>query len=107
MTVRYPQVKKMASPAALRERTLELGLDLPVDDVVDPAGPLSSTFVVRDGSAGERTVGNRFAILPMEGWDGTTDGRPTDLVRRRWGRFGASGCGLVWGEAPGRAPLGS
>ena len=25
----------------------------------------------------------------MEGWDGTTDGRPTDLVRRRWGRFGA------------------
>ena len=35
------------------------------------------------------TVGNRFAILPMEGWDGTTDGRPTDLVRRRWRRFGA------------------
>src|SRR6185436_15228783 len=25
------------------------------------------------------------------------DGRPTDLVRRRWGRFGSSGAGLVWG----------
>jgi 2,4-dienoyl-CoA reductase-like NADH-dependent reductase (Old Yellow Enzyme family) len=33
----------------------------------------------------------------MEGWDGTDDGRPTDLVRRRWSRFGASGAGLVWG----------
>jgi 2,4-dienoyl-CoA reductase-like NADH-dependent reductase (Old Yellow Enzyme family) len=33
----------------------------------------------------------------MEGWDGTDDGRPTDLVRRRWQRFGQSGAGLVWG----------
>src|SRR4029078_5677174 len=39
----------------------------------------------------------RFAVLPMEGWDGTDDGRPTDLVRRRWSRFGSSGAGLVWG----------
>ena len=39
----------------------------------------------------------RFAVLPMEGWDGTTDGRPTDLVRRRWSRFGTSGAALVWG----------
>jgi len=40
---------------------------------------------------------NRFAVLPMEGWDGTDDGRPTPLVRRRWSRFGTSGAGLVWG----------
>src|SRR5687767_13401110 len=33
----------------------------------------------------------------MEGWDATADGRPTDLVRRRWQRFGRSGAGLVWG----------
>ena len=44
-----------------------------------------------------RRCANRFAILPMEGWDGTDDGRPTDLVRRRWQRFGTSGAGLVWG----------
>ena len=35
----------------------------------------------------------------MEGWDGTEDGRPTELLRRRWSRIGAGGCGLVWGEA--------
>ena len=49
---------------------------------------------------------NRFAVLPMEGWDGTTDGRPTDLVRRRWQRFASSGCGLVWGEATAVRPDG-
>jgi 2,4-dienoyl-CoA reductase-like NADH-dependent reductase (Old Yellow Enzyme family) len=33
----------------------------------------------------------------MEGWDGNTDGSPTDLVRRRWQRFGYSGAKLIWG----------
>ncbi|HKB66235.1 MAG TPA: hypothetical protein VKC61_10300 [Pyrinomonadaceae bacterium] len=42
-------------------------------------------------------LGNRFAIQPMEGWDGTTDGRPTELTLRRWRRFGASGAKLIWG----------
>jgi len=41
--------------------------------------------------------GNRFAIQPMEGWDGTADGRPTELTFRRWQRFGASGAKLIWG----------
>src|SRR5262249_16271671 len=43
------------------------------------------------------TIGNRFCILPMEGWDGTTDGRPSDLTRRRWRNFGLSGAKLIWG----------
>jgi len=33
----------------------------------------------------------------MEGWDGTRDGEPSDLTRRRWQRFGASGAKLMWG----------
>jgi len=33
----------------------------------------------------------------MEGWDGTTEGRPTELTFRRWRRFGASGAKLIWG----------
>ena len=42
-------------------------------------------------------VGNRIAAQPMEGWDGTAEGRPTDLTFRRWERFGASGAKLIWG----------
>ncbi|HSQ21069.1 MAG TPA: NADH:flavin oxidoreductase [Blastocatellia bacterium] len=42
-------------------------------------------------------IGNRFAIHPMEGWDGTADGRPTELTMRRWRNFGRSGAKLIWG----------
>ncbi len=44
-----------------------------------------------------RTVGNRFASDPMEGWDATPDGKPSDLVLRRWPHFGTSGASLIWG----------
>ena len=106
MSVRYPQVKKLATPEQLQDRLTELGIDLPFDADVDPSGALAQPFTFDDASAGTVTVANRFAVLPMEGWDGTTDGRPTDLVRRRWGRFGSSGCGLVWGEATAVRPDG-
>src|SRR5687768_2678986 len=33
----------------------------------------------------------------MEGWDGTTDGHPSDLTQRRWRNFGISGAKLMWG----------
>jgi 2,4-dienoyl-CoA reductase-like NADH-dependent reductase (Old Yellow Enzyme family) len=45
----------------------------------------------------ERVIGNRFAILPMEGWDAEVDGKPSELVRRRWRNFGRSGAKLIWG----------
>jgi NADPH2 dehydrogenase len=46
---------------------------------------------------GEIKIGNRIAINPMEGWDGTADGAPTENTLRRWRRFGASGAKLIWG----------
>ena len=49
--------------------------------------------LVRDGIK----IGNRIAIHPMEGWDGTADGNPTDRTIRRWQRFGRSGAKLIWG----------
>jgi 2,4-dienoyl-CoA reductase-like NADH-dependent reductase (Old Yellow Enzyme family) len=42
-------------------------------------------------------IGNRFCILPMEGWDGTEDGQPTEYTKRRWLNFGRSGAKLIWG----------
>src|SRR4051812_15850696 len=42
-------------------------------------------------------VGNRWCIHPMEGWDGTTDGQPSEHTVRRWKHFGESGAKLIWG----------
>lgn len=104
--MRYPQVKRLDTAARFRARTAELGVHIPMADAVDPAGALAQDVTITDGSAGSLTAPNRFAILPMEGWDGTADGRPTDLVHRRWQRFGSSGAGLVWGEATAVRPDG-
>jgi len=57
----------------------------------------ASSSLARPYVLGNKTIGNRFAVLPMEGWDGTLDGHPTDLVRRRWRNFGLSGAKLIWG----------
>ena len=77
-----------------RDHVAGLGVDLPVDDALEsgPDAPLARPYARASG-----TIGNRFAILPMEGWDGTEDGRPTDLTRARWRNFGRSGAKLIWG----------
>src|SRR5215468_6106694 len=42
-------------------------------------------------------IGNRIAVQPMEGWDATRDGAPSENTSRRWQRFGRSGGKLIWG----------
>ena len=71
-----------------------VGADLPVDTLAvrGEESPLAWSYRYR-----ERELSNRFAILPMEGWDGRADGKPSELVRRRWKRFGESGAKLIWG----------
>lgn len=104
--MRYLQIRKLHSPEAVQAHLEGLGIEMPFDAEVDPGGPLSEPVDIHDSSAGTLSSQNRFAVLPMEGWDGTEDGRPTELVRRRWERFGRSGCGLVWGEATAVRPDG-
>jgi len=87
----HPQVKALRSADAFLAHLQSIEVELPFADPPDLDALRAPVEV-----AG-RTCANRFAILPMEGWDGTDEGRPTDLVRRRWTRFGQSGAGLVWG----------
>ncbi len=56
--------------------------------------PLSRQFVI-----GEKNIANRFCYQPMEGCDGTADGRPGELTLRRYLRFAAGGPGIIWFEA--------
>ena len=94
MSAHYPRVASFKTAAALRDHCGGLGIDLPGDDAIlaAPASPLAQPL-----AAGEARLANRFAIQPMEGWDGTADGRPSPLTERRWGRFGGSGAALIWG----------
>ena len=98
------KMTRLKTLAKLEARLAELGIELPVETDLEPSGPLAMPLEI-----GGRRSGNRFAILPMEGWDATTEGRPTELVYRRWQRFGASGAKLIWGgeayavDADGRA----
>ncbi len=94
MSRNYPRIAALKTAAAFEAHVASLGVTLPFDQQVEPA-PASVLAQSIDTSAGR--AGNRFCILPMEGWDGTPDGRPTDLTRRRWHRFGESGAKLIWG----------
>ncbi len=88
---RWPQLKRLHTPEAFATRLDELGITLPFAD------PVAIDALAAPAEIAGRQASNRFVILPMEGWDGPADGRPTDLVRRRWTRFGSSGAGVVWG----------
>ncbi len=95
----YPKIASYRSAAALRTRLRNLGLDLDLDDEILPAqsSPLAQPLNLPSPIAGRTSLGNRFAALPMEGWDGTKDGKPSDLTTRRWRHFGMSGAKLIWG----------
>ena len=88
------RVNTLKTSEEFREYLKKVDAIIPFDEELSPGNvsPLGKPFL-----AGSKTVGNRFSILPMEGWDAETDGRPNDLVRRRWRRFGLSGAKLIWG----------
>jgi NADPH2 dehydrogenase len=78
------------SVAHFREHWRSLGVNLPCDNhlLIGSDSPLRQAL---------QNIGNRIAVQPMEGWDGTLDGRPTENTKRRWRRFGQSGAKLIWG----------
>lgn len=95
MSESYPKIAQLKSVDAFRERLVELGLDLPVDDQILTASggsPLAQSMRV-----GGFAVGNRWVIHPMEGWDAQRDGSPSEHTLRRWRNFGLSGAKFIWG----------
>jgi 2,4-dienoyl-CoA reductase-like NADH-dependent reductase (Old Yellow Enzyme family) len=100
----YPRVATLKTAGQFRQYLDGLGIDLALDDTLESGADSPLGRPVRRSRG---TIGNRFCILPMEGWDGTTDGRPGELTRRRWMNFGLSGAKLIWGgEAVAVQPAG-
>lgn len=90
-----------------RQYLSSLGLEIPVDD--HPLSGQENSPLAVPIEIGGFSVGNRWCVHPMEGWDGTADGQPSEHTHRRWRNFGLSGCKLIWGgeafavQADGRA----
>jgi NADPH2 dehydrogenase len=82
---------KFRSVDDLQAASAELGLDLRFSDDLGP--------LFRPVKVGPLVAGNALCVQPMEGCDGTLDGRPDELTYRRYRRFGAGGAKLIWGEA--------
>ena len=93
--MRIRRVAALKAADAFRGYLDQIGVELPFDEELQagPDAPLAQPYRLKNGF----TIGNRYCILPMEGWDGTTDGRPTELTIRRWRRFGLGGAKLIWG----------
>ncbi len=91
------RVATLKTVADFRAHVDALGLELPCEDqiVAGNSSPLAQPI---DGvTINGKRIGNRWAIHPMEGWDGTTTGGVTEEMLRRWQRFGESGAKLIYG----------
>src|SRR5579864_6706207 len=90
----YRRIASLKTPDDFAGYLSQLGLVLQFDRqlITGDSAPLNQPFDLDDFH-----IGNRFCILPMEGWDGTEDGKPSDLTIRRWRHFGESGAKLFWG----------
>lgn len=106
----YTRIAQLRTPKQFADHIQSLGISLDFDAELQsaPDSPLAQPYsLITDNWS--LTLPNRFCVLPMEGWDATTDGKPTELVTRRWQRFGQSGAKLIWGgeaaavRADGRA----
>jgi NADPH2 dehydrogenase len=82
----------------LRADCQRLGVDLTFEEELQA--------ISQPVKVGNRMIGNAIGIHPMEGCDGTLDGKPDELTYRRWERFGAGGAKLIWGEATAVVPEG-
>lgn len=89
------RIATLKEAAILKDYISDLNIFLPFDEEVlsGPESPLGQPYKMKNGF----NIGNRFCILPMEGWDSTDDGKPTEHTHRRWKNFGASGAKLIWG----------
>jgi NADPH2 dehydrogenase len=94
----YQRLAQLRTAEQFAEHIQSLGIHLDFDSklLCAPQSPLAQPYPLLITSH-QLPLSNRFCVLPMEGWDGTTEGKPTELTVRRWQRFGQSGAKLIWG----------
>lgn len=102
--MKITKIATLKTVESFRAYVESLGIDLQLEDSIEsgPNSPLAEKWDLNG-----RSIGNRWAVHPMEGWDGTTTGGITEPMIRRWQRFGESGAKFIWGgEAMAVCPSG-
>jgi NADPH2 dehydrogenase len=92
---KYKRIAQLKTAEDFRQYLNSIDVEMPFDENLLPVSdsPYKDSYSLKSG----RTIGNRFCILPMEGWDGTPEGRPSEYTKRRWKNFAISGAKLLWG----------
>ena len=80
-----------------RKHCAALGIELPCEDAIVTGADSPLLRPIENVIVNGKRIGNRFAIHPMEGWDGTTTGGISEEMLRRWTRFGESGAKMIYG----------
>ncbi|MBA4321895.1 MAG: hypothetical protein C0408_03660 [Odoribacter sp.] len=76
----------------------QLGFDLPFnEEITDLLAPVTIE---------NHNISNRLVIQPMEGYDSSKEGSPSDLTRRRYIRYAEGGSGVIWFESVAVSPEG-
>ena len=101
---RIPTLKSVTD---FRNHLATLQLEIPCDSSIETGATSPLAQPVSQNQINGRKIGNRIAIQPMEGWDGTRTGGVTEEMIRRWQRFGESGAKMIYGgEAMAVVPEG-
>lgn len=82
---------RFKSKEELIEKAKSLGFDLPFNEDI--------SVLLTPVTIGANNISNRLVVQPMEGYDSSKDGSPTDLTRRRYLRYADGGSGIIWFEA--------
>lgn len=83
--------KVYTSAEEFQTQNAQLGTELPFRQ---DTGVLNTSLTV-----GSKKIHNRLACQAMEGCDGTPEGSPDVLTKRRYARFAKGGAGIIWFEA--------
>jgi NADPH2 dehydrogenase len=91
------RIPSLRSVSEFRAHCTSLNISLPCDEEIVHGhnSPLAKPIDLPRING--KKIGNRIAVQPMEGWDGTATGGVTDDMLRRWRRFGESGAKLIFG----------
>ncbi len=92
----YSSPSRFATASEFSEYLRSSHIEIPFEDELE-TGPYSP--LARPISARGFTIGNRWAVLPLEGADSDVNGNATDDSVQRWAAFGRSGAKLIWGES--------